>query len=156
MNNEVLLKALLKMGIKAEAGGRNDLHIDNKKISGSAYKLKLAKKDGTGQQSLHHGTMLLNLELDALGKYLNPSKAKLESKGVTSVVSHVVNLSEIDSTIDHEKFCQALTEAFIEKWSPEYTPKEQVLAVEDLKQNEQIVKIFDETSKWDWVFGETP
>ena len=38
-----------------------------KKISGSAYKLRLGNSNtGEGRRSLHHGTMLLNLELDAL------------------------------------------------------------------------------------------
>ena len=97
MNNDLLLGALKKFGLEAKASGRNDLTIENegvdKKISGSAYKLKLGNiKTGEGRKSLHHGTMLLDLELGALGKYLNPSKAKLESKGVDSVISRVINL----------------------------------------------------------------
>jgi lipoate-protein ligase A len=106
MNNEILLQALADLGVKAEASGRNDLVVDGRKISGSAYKLKLGKSDGTGRRSLHHGTMLLHLELGALQKYLNPSKKKLESKGVDSVVSRVMNLKEIVPEIDHDKFCK--------------------------------------------------
>lgn len=105
MNNEVLIESLNKFGIKAEASGRNDLIVNGRKVSGSAYKLKLGRNDGTGKRSLHHGTMLINLELDALGKYLNPNKKKLLSKGVDSVVSRVLNLAEVDSTINHETFC---------------------------------------------------
>ena len=108
MNNEVLLKSLERFGIKGEASGRNDLVVDNKKISGSAYKLKLGRADGGGRRSLHHGTMLLNLELGALGKYLSPNKKKLESKGVDSVVSRVMNLSEVNPEIDHARFCDSL------------------------------------------------
>ena len=52
--------------------------------------------------------MLLDLELGALGKYLNPNKKKLESKGVDSVVSRVMNLTEANSKIDHASFCEAL------------------------------------------------
>ena len=84
MNNDILLASLKNgYGIKAEPSGRNDLIIKDdqgldKKISGSAYKLKLGNvKTGKGRRALHHGTMLLDLELGALGKYLNPSKAKL-------------------------------------------------------------------------------
>jgi len=117
MNNEVLLKSLEKFGIKGEASGRNDLVVDNKKVSGSAYKLKLGRKDGSGKRSLHHGTMLLDLELGALGKYLNPSKKKLASKGVESVISRVMNLAEINKEINHASFCDALQQAFEQKWA---------------------------------------
>lgn len=95
MNNDVLIGSLKNgFGINAEASGRNDLVIKyendhDRKISGSAYKLKLGNKDGAGRRSLHHGTMLLDIELGALGNYLCPNKAKLESKGVDSVVSRV-------------------------------------------------------------------
>ena len=77
LNNEVLLGALANLGVTGEASGRNDLVVGGRKVSGSAYKLKLGNKDGTGKRSLHHGTMLLDLELDALSKYLNPNKKKL-------------------------------------------------------------------------------
>lgn len=112
LNNELLIDALKQFGIAAEASGRNDMVVDGRKISGSAYKLKLGRKDGSGRRSLHHGTMLLDLELGALGKYLNPNKKKLESKGVDSVVSRVMNLSEANSTINHDTFCSALEKSF--------------------------------------------
>lgn len=102
MNNDILINALTKMGVNAEASGRNDIHVDGRKVSGSAYKLSLGKRDGTGKKSLHHGTMLLNLDLNALQKYLNPNKLKLLSKGVDSVVSRVMNLSEKVQDISHE------------------------------------------------------
>jgi lipoate---protein ligase len=114
MNNEVLINSLQAFGIKdAEPSGRNDIVLDGKKISGSAYKLKLGRKDGSGRRSLHHGTMLLDLELGALGKYLSPNKKKLESKGSESVISRVMNLKEVCPDIDHDKFCDALSDSFV-------------------------------------------
>ena len=104
------------LGVKGEASGRNDLTVDGKKVSGSAYKLKLGKKDGSGRRSLHHGTMLLDLELNALGKYLNPNKKKLESKGVDSVAARVMNLKEAVPDISNESFNNALEAAFMHKW----------------------------------------
>ena len=78
MNNEVLIKSLQKLGIRgAEPTGRNDICVHGRKVSGSAYKLSLGRKDGSGRKSLHHGTMLLDLDLTALDKYLSPNKLKL-------------------------------------------------------------------------------
>jgi lipoate-protein ligase A len=146
---------LASFGINAEASGRNDMVVDGKKISGSAYKLKLGKSDGLGRRSLHHGTMLLNLELNALSKYLNPNKKKLESKGVSSVVSRVMNLSEIQPNINHEIFCASLENAFANKWQPH--PINKVLLKEsDLRKIPKLMEIYESSSKWEWRFGETP
>jgi lipoate-protein ligase A len=95
MNNDSLIGSLKNgFGITAEASGRNYIVMKkendhDRKISGSAYKLKLGNKDGAGRRSLHHGTMLLDVELAALRNYLCQNKAKIESKGVESVVSRV-------------------------------------------------------------------
>jgi len=112
MNNIVLIEGLKKLGIQAEPTGRNDIHVDGRKVSGSAYKLSLGKKDGSGRKSLHHGTMLLDLDLTALDRYLSPNKAKLLSKGVDSVISRVLNLKEKVPDISHEMFSQSLAGAF--------------------------------------------
>ena len=114
-NNEVLINALRHFGVEAKASGRNDIEVGDRKISGSAYKLNLGSKDGRGRKVLHHGTMLLDVELGALSNYLNPSKAKLESKGVESVVARVQNLKELAPEITHESFCAALREEFLKK-----------------------------------------
>lgn len=143
------------MGIKGEASGRNDLTVDGKKVSGSAYKLKLGRNDGTGKRSLHHGTMLLDLELGALGKYLNPNKKKLESKGVDSVISRVMNLKEMVPDINHDSFCTALEQAYIKKWA-DLPVRKTVLKVDDLKKNDKIMELYEKSVDWDWRFGQTP
>jgi len=109
-NNSLLIGSLEHFNIKAEASGRNDLQVGEKKISGSAYKLKLGRTNGIGRRSLHHGTMLLNLDLTSLGRYLNPNKKKLESKGVDSVIARVMNLVEANPQINHDNFSTSLTE----------------------------------------------
>jgi lipoate-protein ligase A len=150
-----LISSLAKFGVNAEASGRNDLVVGGRKISGSAYKLKLGRQNGEGRRSLHHGTMLLNLELDALQKYLNPNKKKLVSKGVESVVSRVLNLQEICPTLDHHSFCESLEEQFTKKW--ESLPiKRSVLSEHSLKEIPQLMEIYEGYKRWEWRFGETP
>jgi len=88
--------------------------------------------------------MLLDLELGALGKYLNPSKAKLESKGVDSVVSRVCNLKEINPTIDHHTFSDALTDAFVNKWSSEGSQVNvHDLKIKDLEAIPKLMQAYD-------------
>ena len=105
MNNDILIRSLEKLGIRgAEPTGRNDICVHGRKVSGSAYKLSLGRKDGSGRKSLHHGTMLLDLDLTALDKYLSPNKLKLQSKGVDSVIARVMNLKERVPHISHEMY----------------------------------------------------
>jgi lipoate---protein ligase len=110
-NNKVILKALDGFGIKGEISGRNDLEINGKKFSGSAYQLDLGGKNRR-KKALHHGTLLLDVQFDDLWKYLNPNKKKLESKGVDSVVSRVMNLCTINPELEHELISTAMFESF--------------------------------------------
>jgi lipoate---protein ligase len=89
-NNDIILASLENLQIKgAFLSGRNDIHYKDKKISGSAYKINLGRSDGTGGKVLHHGTMMVNMNLKVMPDYITPDKRKLESKGVNSVGSRV-------------------------------------------------------------------
>ena len=57
---------------------RNDLTVENRKFSGNAYYKK-------HQQCYHHGTLLVNANMDDLSRYLNVSEENCSQKGVASV-----------------------------------------------------------------------
>ena len=86
VNNDILLNSLREFSIDPVLAGRNDIHVAGKKISGSAYQLSLETRNNPTRLALHHGTMLLSCNFKDVSKYLNPSKKKLISKGVDSVV----------------------------------------------------------------------
>lgn len=78
-NDEIVKNALRGLGVAAESAGRNDLLVDGKKVSGSAFEVDLfGKKNHT--RVLHHGTILLEVDLDGMVDYLSPNIAKLKSK----------------------------------------------------------------------------
>lgn len=81
-----IVTLLNQLGVKAVASGRNDISVDQKKISGNAfYKV--------GIQNIVHGTLLFDTDLDQLEQAITPSQSKLISKGVQSVRQRVTNLS---------------------------------------------------------------
>ncbi len=81
-----VLEALRRFGVEASFGGRNDLLIGGRKVSGSsAY--------GRGKRVLHHGCILLDSNLDMLQGALRVPEAKIASKGIRSVRSRVTTVN---------------------------------------------------------------
>lgn len=101
----VIIDALGNLGIKAEKTGRNDIEADGRKFSGNAF-----FKSSAGWY--HHGTLMVDVDKEKLGKYLNVSTSKLQSKGVKSVKARVVNLKELREDITIEMLCDELYKAF--------------------------------------------
>lgn len=114
---------LRKLGVNAEASGRNDIHIDGKKVSGNAFYHLPGK-------SIVHGTMLFNTDMENLVRSITPSNEKLISKGVESVRQHVTNLSEYLS-IDIEEFKSFVRQQMCDE-TIRLTP-EQVLTIEEIE-----------------------
>jgi len=88
VNFSILTGAFRDLGIDADMKGRNDIVVNDKKISGSAFSLN----DNIFK---HHGTILHSINRDSLTKYLNPNKLKLESKSIKSVNARINNLVDI-------------------------------------------------------------
>ena len=108
----VIKEALNKHGAYAYFSGRNDILIGDKKISGNAFYL-------TNDISYHHGTILLNSNLNNLSKYLKVSKSKLEANGVDSIRSRVENISKFVKDLDIETLKKDLKESVVEVfWLP--------------------------------------
>jgi lipoate-protein ligase A len=82
-----VVAALRGMGVPAELGGRNDITVDGRKISGNAQFV-------SGDRMFSHGTLLLDSDLTVLSQVLTPKPGKVESKGHKSVRSRVANISE--------------------------------------------------------------
>lgn len=101
---EVICRACQSFGIPAEISGRNDLTADGCKFSGNAFYKN-------GDRAYHHGTLLLHVDMDKLGRYLSPPKAKLAAKGVDSVRSRVTNLTAFVPTLTRDDMALALARA---------------------------------------------
>lgn len=102
---EVILQAVRALGIPAERTGRNDLTVDGRKFSGHAYYT-------SGDASYHHGTLMVHVALEEMGRYLKPAPDKLAAKGVQSVRSRVANLSDFRPGLSIGEVAASLKDAF--------------------------------------------
>lgn len=101
----VIERACRMLGIDARRSGRNDILADGRKFSGNAFY-------HSGGRAYHHGTLLVDTDGEKMARYLSPSKAKLEAKGVESVRSRVVNLVELSPGLTCERMAECMTAAF--------------------------------------------
>lgn len=149
-NLQIILAALKQFGINAIASGRNDLVIEleneTRKISGSAFKEKM-------DRAFHHGTLLINTDLNKLPNYLNPNKKKLITKGIQSVRSRVMNVIELAPNLNHELICDALEKEFLNQHQS--IAEKIVLSVENLEKIPSLMNYYDKLRAWDWLYGQT-
>lgn len=115
---QMMVLMLRRMGVEATADGRNDILIEGRKVSGTAFY-------HIPGRNIVHGTMLFDTDMDNMTRSITPPGEKLASNGVDSVRRRVALLKDyIDVSIDDFKadirrtMCDGehvLTQADVEK-----------------------------------------
>lgn len=139
----VLINAVKSFGISAYFSGRNDMLINEKKFSGHAYYYR-------DNKAYHHGTLLVNSDLDKLTYYLNPSIKKIQSKGVDSVRARVCNICEFNNDIKIETLKNSLIDCFVNTYGSLNETKTYD------ENNIEINDLYQKYSSWDWRYGKSP
>ena len=82
-----ICEALRGLGIDAVQNGRNDLTVNDKKVSGnSQYR--------AGGRTIHHGTLLFSVSIDEMERATTLPDYKISSKSIKSVRSRVANMCD--------------------------------------------------------------
>lgn len=140
-----VVKVLQKLGLDAELKGRNDILVDDKKISGTA-------QFSTGKRMVSHGTLLFSTDLGEVVNALNVKMSKIESKGHKSVRSRVANISEfLQENLKIEDFRKLLLEGLYEESEVFEAYR---LTPEEWKGVHQLKA--EKYDTWDWNFGRSP
>lgn len=142
-NFAIILKALRTLNVFGVFNGRNDLIAEGKKFSGNAF----VHDDGC---HLHHGTLLIDTDVNRIESYLSVSHHKLENKGFDSIKSRVINLSEINNMITVDAIVQQVI-SVINKQSKEFV---ELKCIDD--DFEVIDKYLEKYNSHLWNYGETP
>jgi len=137
----VIAEGCRALGVEVERSGRNDLLAAGRKFSGNAFYHNMGR-------SYHHGTLLVDVDMGTLGRYLNPSPAKLAAKGVESVRARVVNLKELQPDITVEALARELSAAFSRVYGL------QVEAMDESELDRAAVDALTERNgSWEWLYG---
>ncbi len=136
-------RALESLGLEASVGGRNDIIVEGRKVSGVAQRIYKGR-------ILHHGTLLFRSDPDMIAGALNADPSKFESKSSKSVRSRVGNISEfLPAYMSFEDFRAAIRQqlsldgAVIQSLSPE----ELHLIEENAEKKYR---------SWEWTYGRSP
>lgn len=141
---EVILQAVQQLGIHAVMQGRNDLTVEGQKFSGNAFYF-------SKESAFHHGTLLVSADIQKLGRYLQVSKEKMQSKGVQSVQSRVTNLNAYHPTLSISTVKESLITAFRKKY---HSTAEICDPSVDLD-SQHLHELYSKYACWDWRYGTT-
>jgi len=136
-----VIEGLKKFGIESIFEPPSNLLIRNKKVSGNAQ----SRKKGV---ILHHGTLLVDTDLDLLTRVLNASDEQ-NNKKTTSQKKPVTNLAEeIGRHVNIKRVKEALKQGFEKAFSVELI--EGILVPEEEKAAYKLC--FEKYSKKEWNF----
>lgn len=158
-NLNILTRALFReWAIQAEINKRDDIVINEKKISGTAAKL--------GQpNAYHHCTLLANANKQFLKESLIPETANYLGKATVSVPASVRNLCDVNRSVNIPQLLSAVGYEYLRTAATEledggYAQTQQQRGFQLVNPTEKwfpgIKEIRDEFASWDWIFGRTP
>jgi len=140
-----ILGTLNRLGVPAELTGKNNIVVDNKKISGNSQHANM-------RRMLSHGTLLFDAELDTLQQALQSNPAIIQSRAIASIPSRVTNISDyLSRPIEMQAFLNELTGGLSESFGElaEY----RLTAAEW----DAVHRLAEEKYRsWEWTFGKSP
>ncbi|MCJ8332492.1 MAG: lipoate--protein ligase family protein [Lentisphaeria bacterium] len=103
--SQTILDAVRELGIDATLGERHIFTAADKKFSGNAFAIKKDKV-------IHHGTLLVDADLQNIDQLLSPTCKGIESKSIRSVPSPVINLKALKESLTLDALIQSIAEQF--------------------------------------------
>ncbi|MDH3981490.1 MAG: lipoate--protein ligase family protein [Kiritimatiellaceae bacterium] len=138
---ELVFQALERFGVCAEKTGKSNLTVGGLKFSGNAFAFRKGR-------ALHHGTLLLNTDLDRLNRYLGSMFESIDTHAIASVPAEVINLD-----LDVAAVSASLKESF----KTVYSDGKPFRCLEEKDLDEPLLNsLLQRQVSNDWTFGATP
>ena len=140
----VILDAVQSLGLDAVRSGRNDILLDGKKFSGNAFRYMR----GVG---LHHGTLMVDTDVDPMMRYLTVADSKLKSRAIKSVKSRVINLREAKQGLTIAELMDAVGNSFVEQYGQGRAVIKKT--VDKFHRDEKLAELEALYASWEWRYG---
>ncbi len=131
--------ALRSLGVDATLTGRNDIFVDGRKVSGYARRV-------SHDNELVHGTLMYDVDIDALTNALSVPGSKVEAKGIASVRSRVTNLKDHLPPGMTLETVRSRIHDFLADGDGEIPLTEEMMAAVRKSAEEKF-------STWEWIYG---
>jgi lipoate-protein ligase A len=139
-----IMEVLSQIGLDVKLEGKNDLRVEGLKISGNAeHVLK--------NRVLHHGTLLVNADLQSLSGILKVETGKYTDNAVKSIRSKVANINNL---LSKQIKVEDLKTQIFEHISKLHSTKLYELTEHDIFETEKLVET--KFSQWNWNFAYSP
>ena len=140
-----VVDALANLGVNSELSGRNDILVEGRKVSGNA-------QYATRGRMFSHGTLMFDLDIDAVVNSLKVKQDKIESKGIKSVRSRVANIIDfLPEKITVEQFRMEILKSI---FGGEENIQYYELSEDDWKNIHALSE--ERYQKWEWNYGKSP
>jgi len=139
-----IIEVLNKMGIEAKLYGKSDIRVGELKISGNAQHIWKNKR-------LHHGTLLIDTDLEKLSSSITKDDNNFVSKAVKSNRANTINIKHLNPNLTLSKIRQEIIEHVLNK-NPDAIIYH--LNSQDIVEIEKLVET--KYKKWEWNFAYSP
>jgi lipoate-protein ligase A len=140
-----IIDVLQKLGVDAKIGGKNDIRVGDKKVSGNAEHV-------FKNRVIHHGTLLFTSELDELNESIKVNPVSYTDKSVKSIRSHVANISEyLKDSITINEFANLIVN-HVSHTTPNSHSYQ--FTSDDIKSIDLLID--SKYSTWEWNYGYSP
>jgi len=139
-----IIEVLQKLGLDVRLEGKNDLRVNNLKISGNAEHVFT-------NRVLHHGTILVSANLENLSAALKVESGKYTDNAVKSIRSKVTNINTFLPKPVSVETLKSLVFEYIQK---QYDSKSYSISDSDVQEvNKRVAEKFQ---TWQWNYGYSP
>lgn len=138
---DMIFKVLETFSLEGKVENKSNLCIEGKKFSGNAFAFR--KK-----RVLHHGTLLVDADLNKLRYYLQPHYEGIETKAIASIPASVANLKDLNSEITIQTLSDSLKKSFLKLFAGKI--------IDSIEGNPEIEIIEKRVKSNKWIFEKTP